>query len=119
MAYKATSDPDTLYYHEAMRQDDKDEFLRAMEKEINTQVDYGVYTLIPRNAVPQGVKVLPAVWSLRRKRDIKTSEIKKYKARCNVDGSKMQYGVHYDRSYSPVISWTFVRLLLALVCSHN
>ena len=30
MAYKATSDPDSMYLHEAMQQEDKSEFLKAM-----------------------------------------------------------------------------------------
>ena len=77
LAFKAKSDPDTFYYHEAMKQEDKKDFLEAMEKEINSQLDQGVYSLVKRSAVPKGFDILPAVWSLRRKRDIKTSEIKK------------------------------------------
>jgi len=51
---------------------------------------------------------------MKRKRDIRTREIKKYKARLNIDGSRMKVGEHYDFSYSPVASWTSVKLLLAL-----
>jgi hypothetical protein len=32
MAFKATSDPDTMYLHEAMREPDKKEFIQAMQK---------------------------------------------------------------------------------------
>jgi len=31
--YKATSDPDTLYHHQAMKQPDADKFREAMAKE--------------------------------------------------------------------------------------
>ena len=34
LAMKAASDPDTMYFHEAMRMPDKDKFIEAMEKEI-------------------------------------------------------------------------------------
>ena len=30
MAYKATADPDTMYLHQAMKQPDRKEFLKAM-----------------------------------------------------------------------------------------
>jgi hypothetical protein len=33
LAYKATSDPDTMYHHQAMRQPDAKEFREAMKKE--------------------------------------------------------------------------------------
>ena len=35
--YKATSDPDTLYYHQAMKQPDADKFREAMAKEWEDQ----------------------------------------------------------------------------------
>lgn len=115
MAYKAKADPDTLYLHEAMRQPDWEKFAEAMDNEIQQQVSMGVYTLIHRDQVPEGATVLPAVWQLRRKRDIRTGEIKKYKARCNIDGSRMRHGEHYDQTYAPVAGWSSIRLLLALV----
>ena len=34
LAYKASTDPDTMYMHEAMREPDKVECLKAMEKEV-------------------------------------------------------------------------------------
>jgi hypothetical protein len=71
-----------------------------------------VYSIIKRSKVPQGATILPAVWALRRKRDISIGTIKKYKARCNIDGSRMIAGEHYDLTYAPVAGWTSVRLLL-------
>jgi hypothetical protein len=38
---KATSDPDTMYFHEAMREEDKAEFLKAMQKEWDDQMGNG------------------------------------------------------------------------------
>ena len=119
MAFKAKADPDTLYLHEALREPDKQKFIEAMEKEIDSQVEMGVYQIIRKDQVPKGATVLPAVWQLRRKRDIRTGEIKKYKARCNIDGSKMIKGEHYEETYAPVASWTSIRLLLSLVLLHD
>ena len=35
MAYKATADKDTMYLHQAVQEPDKEEFLKAMKREID------------------------------------------------------------------------------------
>ena len=114
MIYKATSDPDTMYHHEAMREKDADQFREAMVKEWNNQVTNGNFTIITRSQLPHDATVLPAVWQMKRKRNIKSGEVKKYKARLNIDGSKMIKGKHYELTYAPVVRWFSVRLLLIL-----
>jgi hypothetical protein len=90
-----------------------------MQKEVGDQMNNGNYLIIHKNKVPEGSTILPAVWQMKRKRDIHTQEVKKYKARLNVDGSRMISGVHYDQTYSPVASWALVRLLLAVMALHG
>lgn len=119
LAYKAVSDPDTLYYHQAMREPDKNEFLEGMKKEIDDQFANGNFTVVHKSKVPKGQIVLPAVWQMRRKRDVRTGKIKKYKARLNIDGSRMRQGEHYDQTYSPVASWNSVRMLLTMTAVHG
>jgi hypothetical protein len=87
LAYKAKADPDTMYLHKALKEPDREEFIKAMEREIAQQVECGVYSIIKKSKVPQSATILPAVWALRCKQDIRTGAIKKYKARCNIDGS--------------------------------
>lgn len=108
-----------MYLHGAMREPDHVEFLKAMQKEVDDQMDNGNYSTIRKDEVPKDATILPAVWQMKRKRDIKTREVKKYKARVNIDGSKMRYGVHYEQTYSPVASWMSIRLLLALTALHG
>jgi hypothetical protein len=49
-----------------------------------------------------------------------TQQVKKYyKARLNIDGSKMRPGEHYEQTYTPVASWTSVKLLLTLTALHG
>ncbi len=80
LAYKAVSDPDTLYYHQAaMRKKDYEEFRTSMLKEVMDQFENGNFTIAHKSEVPSGESVLPAVWQMRQKRDAKTGEIKKYK----------------------------------------
>lgn len=114
MAFKASSDPDTMYLHQAQKQKDWPEFQRAMQQEMDGQLEDGNYSIFPRIQVPKGQIVLAAVWAMKRKRDLRTVEIKKWKARLNIDGSKMFKGLHYDLTYAPVASWSSVRLILAL-----
>ena len=118
-AYKATADPDTMYMHEAMKQPDKAEFKAAMVKEVKDQMDNGNFTIVLRANVPIGKTILPAVWQMKRKRDIKTRKVKKWKARLNIDGSRMKKGIHYDQTYSPVASWKSIRLLLMMIAKNK
>jgi hypothetical protein len=79
LAYKANSDPDTMYLHQAMKETDAPQFMDAMAKEARDQMGNGDFTVTPRSAVPKGAAVLPSVWQMKRKRDIKTRQVKKWK----------------------------------------
>ena len=70
--------------------------------------------LIKRTQVPKGKNVLPAVWAMKRKRDIATQAIKKYKARLNLHGGKQVFGEDFYETYAPVVGWMTVRLLLII-----
>jgi hypothetical protein len=84
-AMKASADPDTMYHHEAMRHPDREEFKKAMQKEIDDQMANGNFTIVRRTKVPKGAMVLPAVWQMKQKRDILSRQVKKWKARLNVN----------------------------------
>ena len=90
-----------------------------MQKEVDDRMKDKNFSVTHKNKIPKNALVLPAVWALRRKRDIKTGKIKKYKARLNIDGSRMKQGIHYDQSYAPVVSWNSIRLLLILTAVHG
>ena len=113
-AMKATADPDTLYYHEAMKEPDADKFKEAMLKEWVDQEANNNFSIIPISQVPEGKSILPAVWQMRRKREVSTGKIKKYKARMNLDGSRMKKGIDYELTYAPVVRWSSIRLALIL-----
>jgi hypothetical protein len=51
---------------------------------------------------------------MKRKRDIKTQKVNKYKARLNVHGGKQEYAINYFETYAPVVTWFSIRLLLVL-----
>jgi hypothetical protein len=106
------SDPDTIYLWQAMKQPDWAQFKQAMQEEVNPHTVNGHWKLIKQSHLPKGATVLPAIWSMKRKRRISTREVYKWKARLTVDGSKQKYGVHYDETYSPVVTWATTRFFL-------
>jgi Reverse transcriptase (RNA-dependent DNA polymerase) len=112
LAYAASSDPDTLYYHEAMKAPDAPEFRKAMQEEVTGQMDNGVYELILRTDVPEGATILPAVWAMRHKRKSKTGEVYRHKSRLNIGGHKQRAGLDYEQTHAPVATWPSIRLQL-------
>jgi hypothetical protein len=114
IAFLAKTDADTMYYHQAMRAPDRKQFVEAMVKEFNDHCDRGHWVIVPITEVPKGVKILDAIWSMKRKRDIKTQEVIKWKARLTVHGGQQQYGINYFETYAPVVNWFSVRLFMAL-----
>jgi hypothetical protein len=114
MAFATHSDPDTMYMHQAMKQPDKAEWLKAMDQEVNDHVAKGHWKLVPLAKVPKGVKVLDAVWAMRRKRKIMTGEIYKWKARLNAHGGQQVKGVNYWETYAPVVSWPTIRFFFSI-----
>jgi predicted SnoaL-like aldol condensation-catalyzing enzyme len=68
ISFKATSDPDTLYMHEAMKAPDTEQFKEAMRREVKEHTRKGHWKVIHREDVPSNSKILPVVWSMKRKR---------------------------------------------------
>ena len=50
---------------------------------------------------------------------ILTREVKKYKARLALDGSRMREGEDYNKTYPPVASWMSICLLLTFVVAFG
>jgi hypothetical protein len=94
-SYAASTDPDIMYMHEALKSPDAPDFVKAMMKEIDAHVNNKNWQVIKRSEIPSDSKVLPAVWAMCRKRDIATRQVVKWKARLNVHGGKQTYGVDY------------------------
>ena len=103
-----------MYLHEAMRAEDKDEFLKEMTKEVDSHTDNEHWVIIKRSKVPKGHQVLPSVWAMRRKRRIDTQEIYKWKARLNLHGGKQTKGLNYWETYAPVAAWSTIRIIMNL-----
>jgi Reverse transcriptase (RNA-dependent DNA polymerase) len=115
IAFVESTNPDIMYLDEAMKQPDRIQFQEAMIKEVQSQADNDNWKVVSKETVPVGTPILLAVWAMRRKRRIATGEVYKWKARLNLHGGKQEYGLNYWETYSPVVTWTTVRLFLVLV----
>ena len=73
MSYKATADPDTMYMHEALCEHDHSRFINAMDKEVKDQIDNGNFTIAHRDDIPAGQTILPTVWQMKQKCNIRTT----------------------------------------------
>jgi Reverse transcriptase (RNA-dependent DNA polymerase) len=93
---------------------DKEEFREAMIKEVNFHSDNVDWSVMDRCDVPNGHKVLPAIWSMRRKRDIAAQEVYKWKTRLNIHGGKQTKGLNYWDTYVPVASWAAIRIIISI-----
>ena len=113
------SDPDTLYYHQAMKEPDHKNFKDAMIKEVTDWKSNDNYDVIPTSEIPAGPTIISSIWQMRRKNDIIRRKIKSYKARLNVNGSHMVKCHDYDQTYAPVESRNEIRLVLSMVFVHN
>ena len=59
-------------------------------------MDNGKFSIIPMSQVPTGVAILPAVWQMKLKQDIKKKDTKKWKVRLNIDLSGMEKIIQYE-----------------------
>jgi hypothetical protein len=90
-----------------------------MEKEINDQCEAGHWHITHRSKVPEGATILPGVWSMKRKRRLRTGEVYKWKSRLTLDGSKETKGKDFWDTYAPVVAWPIIRWVLTMTLLNN
>ena len=100
-----------MYLETALQQHDRKDFIKAMYKELQDHVDRKHWKVVPAKSVPPNKVPIPMVWSMKRKRN-PIGEVTKDKARLCAGGHKSLEFVDYWNTYSPVVSWNTVRLLI-------
>jgi len=113
-AMVASTDLDSMYDHQAMREPDQDKFIQGMQEELDAQIDAGNFRLRKQSKIPKGATVLPGVWQMRCKCRILTQEVYKWKARLCLDGSRQVFGRDYNETYAPVADWIIIQFVLVL-----
>ena len=119
-AFKATKgkDPDAPSYDEAMSGPHKEYFLEACDREIQELTDHKTWDVLRKSDVPEGARILPSTWAFKIKR-FPDGRLRKYKARFCVRGDLQVEGIDYFEKYSPVVSWSTVRMMLCLAASQD
>ena len=110
--FAAQIDNDTLNFHEALNGPDAEGFYQAMEIELETLESLKSWDIVPREAA-NGYNILQSTWTFKRKR-YPDGSVKKLKARFCVRGYMQQESIDYFDTYSPVVAWTTIRILLVL-----
>ena len=110
-AKKANNDPDLLTWDQAMAESPAEvkQWKAAADKEIKALEQKNTFDEVPISEAT--VKVIPGTWVFRRKRDPATGSILKYKARWVLCGDLQELDLN---TYAPVVSWSSVRLFLAI-----
>ena len=119
ISYLAKTDQDIMYFHQAIKELDRDKFIQAVIKEVNDHIVRKHWDLISRKDVPEGEDILDAVWSMKRKRKLVSREPYKWKACLNIHCGQQEYAVHYFDTYSPVVTWPTTSRLLLTLCLIN
>ena len=101
-----------------------------MHKEVASMFEDNIWKMVPRSEKLEhyaterrkGVTIkrqqLMMIWSFKRKRDPE-GNITKHKARLCCHGGQQEWGVNYWNTYSPVVSWSSIRILMTLSNLHN
>ena len=87
-------DNDTYTYKRMLQQEDRNEFVKAMMKEIVDHEQRKHWSIMRREDIPIGSKIILAIWSFKRKR-FPDSRIHKYKAMICAHGGMQIWGENY------------------------
>ena len=100
-------------YAEAMRSEQSQQWLQAMETEINAIMSKGVLKVIPTSNKPEDKRSLRLMWVYAIKTD-DLDNVVRFRARLVGRGDSQVYGVDFVDSFAPVARLSSFRLLLAL-----
>jgi hypothetical protein len=60
-----TGSNEAFTYHQAQKQEDWNDFIIGMEKEILDHKSHGHWDLVPCSTIPPGNKVIKVIWSFK------------------------------------------------------
>ena len=103
-----SADPVSLM--EALGNSDKAYWKDAMEKEMKSLSVNKVWDLV---SLPKGKKVIGSKWVFKTKRNV-DGNVERYKARLVAQGFSQSYGQDYDETFSPVVRFESLRMIIAL-----
>lgn len=99
-----------LSVSEALSSCDKQHWQQAMTDEYQSLISNKTWDLVK---LPNGCKAITNKWVFKRKTD-SVGNVERYKARLVARGCSQRQGIDYVETFSPVVRYSSLRMLLAL-----
>ncbi|KAA0043586.1 gag/pol protein [Cucumis melo var. makuwa] len=106
---------DPLSFKQAMNDVDKDQWVKAMDLEMESMYFNSVWELVD---LPEGVKPIGCKRIYKRKRD-SAGKVQTFKARLVAKGYTQREGVDYEETFSPVAMLKCIRILLSIATFYD
>ncbi|KAK4400104.1 Retrovirus-related Pol polyprotein from transposon TNT 1-94 [Sesamum angolense] len=100
-------------YNEALKTPESENWLLAMKEEMKSLHDNKTWILVPK---PKDTSIVDCKWIFKIKQEDNSS---RFKARLVAKGFTQTEGVDYTEIFSPVVKYTTVRIILALVAHYD
>ena len=107
------SEEDPVNYKEALEDVGVQEWLKAMDREMESMYSNSVWSLVE---APKGVKPIGCKWIYKRKRR-PDGKVETFKARLVAKGYTQKERIDYEETFSPVAMLKSIRILLAVAAS--
>lgn len=100
---------------EAIEGEHREQWLESMKHEFNALIRNKTWSLVdlPENRVAIGSKW---VYNVKRNAD---GSIQKFKSRLVAKGCAQKFGINYNETFSPVVRYETIRMIVALAAEHN
>ena len=100
-----------MKYKEVMATKDRDQWIKAVDKEHDRFTNMKIGEAIERKNVPEAAKVLTSTWTMKKKAN------GTFRARLNARGYEQVDGIHFDKDdiASPVTNDVTIRIVFVLM----
>lgn len=105
-------------YREAMAGPDGLKWKAAIDKELKSCEDKGVWSVVPRSSLPPGTNVLPCKDVFKVKLD-ERGEVTEHKARVTPKGFRQQHGKDFFETFARTGQYKTLRVALSLVAKWD
>ena len=116
-AFLSVANNNIYTFCDDMRQTDCPEFVKTMEKDINNNHMHGHWRVVKQSKAGDP-KTIIAIWLFKRKQ-LPNGTIARYKACLCAHGRMPKWGVNYQETFSLVVNWMSICLILILTIVYD